>query len=78
MKLMRARLDKYVYFMDESSVSLWSNIKHRTWSRGHTKEAEGVTLPMQERCGKNKTVIAAVGGGMYAEEANFQFIYSIA
>ena len=53
-KVMTLRLTKYLFFLDESSVSLWANIKRKTWSRGFTRYEPTVTLPMQEKCGSCK------------------------
>ena len=41
--------------MDETSISMWSNIKKKTWTNNT------VYLPYQTKRGRNTTVIGAVG-----------------
>ena len=43
--------------MDETSISVWNNLKKRTWTDGLS-----VSLPLQSKRGRNKTVIGAIGG----------------
>ena len=63
---------KFVYYMDETSLSLWSSIKKKTFTDGTT------TLPYQAKRGTNRTVIGAVGAAMYDDEDNqFQFKYQV-
>ena len=45
-----------IFYMDETSASLWNPLKERTWTNGL------VTLPLQSRRGSGRTVIGAVGG----------------
>ena len=47
---------KVIYYLDETSVSLWSSIKNKTWTDGTIK------LTYQAKRGINLTVIGAVGG----------------
>ena len=48
--------NKFICYMDETSLSLWSPLKRRTWSNGT------VTLPYQSKRGHNMTVIGAICG----------------
>ena len=56
-KLLAAQASKYIYYLDETSITLWNNIKRRTWTDGAS-----VVLPMQSSRGRNCTVIGAIGG----------------
>ena len=47
---------KTIYYIDESSISCWANIKKKTWSDG------SVTLSYQARRGRNHTIIGGLGG----------------
>lgn len=53
--------------MDECTVSLWSNVKKKTWTDG------AVTLPMQGSGFESKTIIGAVGG----DETSFRFVHHL-
>jgi hypothetical protein len=56
-RILKLELDKYVYFMDETSINLWC-ITRKTW----TGQEHPVTLPMQPSRLSSQTIIAAVGG----------------
>ena len=72
LEALRLSAFKYVYYMDETSFSLWSNIKRKTFTDGST------TLPYQAKRGTNRTVIGAVGAAMYDDDDNkFQFKYQV-
>ena len=55
-KITEAKQQKIIFWLDETSVSLWSPLKRRTWTNGQ------ITLPYQAKRGHNMTVIGAVGG----------------
>ena len=64
-KIRRARaVNRAIFFIDESSVSLWSPLRRRTWTNGE------VTLPMQPTRGPNRTIYGAIGG---VEDLYFRF-----
>ena len=57
----------YIYWMDETSVNLWSTIKKKTWTDGT------ITLPFQGQGNfKSHTIIGAIGGN---DDNDFRFVY---
>ena len=61
-------------FFDETSLSVWSHLKKRTFTDG-----KSVVFPYQAKRGKNQTIYGAVCGFMDLpeNETNFRFIYSV-
>ena len=66
--LLQAQLNTYIYFMDETSISLWSNIRKKTWTDGGS-----VKLPYQTKRGPNRTIIGAIGG-FNDQQFDFQYL----
>ena len=56
-RILKLELEKYVYFMDETSINLWC-INRKTW----TGQEQPISLPMQPSRLSSQTIIAAVGG----------------
>ena len=61
-------------FFDETSLSVWSHLRKRTFTDG-----KSVVFPYQAKRGKNQTIYGAVCGYMDLPESetSFRFIYSV-
>ena len=61
---------KVIFYMDETSCSLWTPLLKKTWTNGKIK------LPLQGTRGCNRTILGAVGGDL--KRGILQWIYAIA
>ena len=56
---------KYVWFMDSCSVNVWAHLKRKTWTNDGVGLINGqlsrVTLPLQARRGRNRTIFGVIG-----------------
>ena len=61
-------------FFDETSLSVWSHLRKRTFTDG-----KSVVFPYQAKRGKNQTIYGAVCGFMDLPEidTNFRFVYTV-
>jgi hypothetical protein len=75
--LYRLQLYYHIYYVDSTSISMWSACKKKTWHRGLIEDNKSIFLPLQDKCGSSRTIFGAIGGSMHKEELNFSFIYSL-
>ena len=62
-----AKVTKVVYWLDETSLSLWSSLKRKTWTDG------SITLPMPKTAFQCRTVIGVIGG----DDLGLDFFYRV-
>ena len=69
------RSNFYVCFIDETSISYWSNIRKKTWTDSHS-----VTFPYQASRGVSHTIYGCIAGFMShnVRHSHFKLIYHIA
>ena len=69
--------------MDSCSVSVWAHLRKKTWTNDNVGMINGqlsrLTLPLQSRRGKSRTIFGAIGAnvGRVRNQLQCMFVYKI-